>query len=575
MVKQDSFIAPDYGGGVDYTSGPENLSPTQLALGENWRFTNKGGFSTRLGTEQIGDLSTSAAVDNMFTHEPYNVMFAKSDVKIKQSVDGITWYDTGLTRTATEVEAMLSVDKDVHVSNQVDSYTRIAVSTLAADVAIGAGSFVLRTGDGVKFTSGTAYIDGEALTVASGPPGSDTCTLTGTAAAAHLTGAIVTQTTAPSGAPKASCLGLLEGSTLAGGVLATPSVLYYSAHATPTNPEYAYDYVANGAGFKSMPSDIKAIGSVNGAQIIVLKKGVHAATTFDVTTEALLTNEVHANFGGVNNRCIVQGQRSTYLLDGANKRIVPLVNDINGIRVIDDPMEQENNLDYPVQGFMKYIDQDQSGSFNFFDAARAEVKFCVLKNGIRYDVLFQESIGRWVIDIGANFKSRTNFKGDVVSGSDTDGTVYVENSGYTDNGVPIFHRMRSPTYNADDKRITLEFLKYICGGILSSLGEFRLKMYANDALLYDQTITADSLVAKGLMVRANGQQIGSGAIGQAAIGSGGEAPTGYRFTCPVGILFSGESFYFEIEIFDEGTQAEFRDSRVDYETDGELIATSF
>ena len=571
MAKRDAFVSANFGGGLDTQSGPENLDPTQLTVVENWRFMENGGVSTRLGHSLQADFGTDARIHNLFTHEPYDVLFGKSSTKIKQSLDAETWYDIGLTRTADEVEDFYSVEKDVHVSNQTDSYTRIAVSTVAA-VASGSGTLSVRAGDGGKFSSATFYVRGIAITNGT-LSGDDYSGCTGLTAAIAV-GDIITQTSSPSGAPKASCLGLLEGSTLAGGVLANKSVLYYTAHATPDDPQFGYDYSANGASFKFMPTDIEDIGSITGGAIIVLKKGLHYASTFEVTSEELLTTEIHGTFGGVNNRCIVQGQKMTYLLDARNKRIVPIINDIDGVRVIDDPMNQKKNLDYPIQGFMADIDTNQEDSYCFYNPVTTEVKFIVYKNNLSYEVILQENIGRWSIDTGKNMRCRANFLGKEYSGSDNTDDIYLENDGYTDNGFPINHRLLSKVYTIDDKRITMEFLNFICGGILSSIGEFTIRMYVNDSKQYDEDFTADFLVEKGLMTRSSRSvAIGKGSIGQTQIGSGGIVPSGYRFTCPIDILFSGESFQFELQVTDEGTQMELRDARIDYETDNESILT--
>ena len=573
MVKRDSFVAESYSG-ADYSSGAENLDPSWLPVAENWRFTNLGGAATRTGFELYADLGTSAAVDSIHTHEPYSVMFAKSGTAIKQSLNGTTWYDIGVTRTATEIDDFLSVEKDVHVSNPTDNYTRIAVTTLRTAITVASTEIDLRVGDGGKFgTSGTVYIEGDSISY--GGRTGDQLTSVTNISASHSVGAIITETSAPSSAPKASCLGLLEGATLAGGVAANRAYLYYSAHATGDNPEFAYDYTANGANFAPpFPTDIVDINSITGGSIIALKKGIHYASTFDVNSEELLITEIHNQFGGVNNRCLVQGQKMTYLLDAKNKRIVPIVNDQNGVNVLDDPNKQKNNLDYPVQGFMAGIDEDQSLSSTSFDPVTTEVVFTVYKNGFSHDVVLQENVNKWSIDIGKNFKCRTNFNGKSICGSDYNAEIYLNNSGLTDNTVGIHHRLLSPVYNIDDKRVTMEFLDYVCGGLLSSLGEFTLRMYVNDLKVFDQLVTADMLVAANLMSRSSGTPIGSGSIGPRSIGSGGASPpTGYRFTYPPTVLFSGETFQFEIEIFDEGTAMELRDSRLDYETDGESVFT--
>jgi hypothetical protein len=499
-------------------------------------------------------------------------MFCKSGTKIYQSTDGETWYDIGVTRTASEQDYFYSFGKDVYVTNKTDAFLRIAVSTLANAITPGSTTLDLRPGDGSFFTNGSAvvYIDGDEINYTA--ISTDQLTTVSNIATNHAAGAIITQTSTPSGAPKGSCIGELEGSLLVGGVSANPAVLYYSAAATLSNPEFAYDFTGNGAGSKLMPSDVRAIGSVTGGALIGLKKGIYYADQFQLDTGALVTRPLSIVHGVSNANAFAQGDRRTYVLTNTN-RFMPILSDANGVRIADDQTNDRNNIDYPLRSPLNDIDEDQSLSFTHYDPVNAEISASVLTASISQELILNEDLGKWSIDIGKDYQCKTNFLGRVYAGSDNTDSIYLDNEGMNDNGIEISHRVLSPLYTIDDKRITMECLTFVFGGLLSSQGQFVLRMYVDDSKVYDETITADELVEKGLMSRSSGTPIGSGTIGNTTIGHGGSAPTGYRFTCPIEILFTGETFQFEIEIFDEGTQMELRDSRLDYEYETDTTLT--
>lgn len=567
-MKQYSVVARHYGKGVNLTSGAENLPPEVLTVAENVRFNGEGGAFTRKGFELKADLATSAKVDTIHTHEPYSVMFCKSGTKIFQSLNGTTWYDIGVTRTAGEREFFFSYGKDVYATNKTDSFLRIVVSTLATAITGSSTEIDVRTGDGDSFTNGAAvvYIEGDSINYTA--VSSNQLTTVTNIATNHAVGTIITQTSTPSGAPKGVCIGELEGSLLVGGVSTNPASLYYSGASTTADPQFAYDFTDNGAGAKLMPSDVTALGSVTGGVIIGTKKGIHYADQFEVDTGGLLTRELSRVHSVPNAFCIAQADKRTYIFTG--KRILPLIVDQDGVRIEDYPNQPERNLDYPVRSFLTALDEDQSLSFVHFDPVNAELTFSVLKDGISQEIVYQEDIGAWSIDKGKTFSCKTNFQGRVWAGSDNTDEVYLDHELTTDNGIPILHRILSAVYTVDDKRASSEYLKMTYGGLLSAVGEFSFRIYVNSLLALEEAVTAEDLINKGLMSLSSGVPLGSGLLGAETLGSGGDSPDVFRFTYPYEMLLAGESIQFEFEVFDEGTQFELRDSRLDAETSEEL-----
>lgn len=574
-VKQYSIVAQNYAAGLDATSGPENLPPEALTVAQNVRYSNAGGVFTRMGFEvKNAALGSNAKVDTIHTHEAYDVMFCKSGTKIYQSTDGVTWYDIGVTRTASERDFFYSFGKDVFVTNKTDSFLRIAVSTLATALTGVSTEVVVRAGDGSQFTNGAAviYIEGDEINY--NGVTTDTLGSATNIAASHAAGTIITQTSTPSGGPKGSCIGELEGSLLVGGVSANPAVLYYSAASTAGDPQFAYDFTDNGAGSKLMPSDVVAIGSVTGGALIGLKKGIHYADQFQLDTGALITRPLTVTHGVPNAFAFAQTDKRTYALTNT-KRVVVILSDADGVRIADDDQDDRRNIDYPIRSILNNIDEDQSLSFDHYDPVSAHAIFSVLKDGISQELVLNEDLGKWSVDIGKVFSCKTNFKKRVYAGSDNAGKIYLDSELTTDDTLPILHRIVSPLYTMDDKRYSSEYLKFTFGGKLSGAGSFTLRMYVNGALADSIAVTAQQLVEKGLMSLLSGVPLGSGTVGAVTLGTGGSAPTVYTFPFPYEMLLSGESIQFEWEIFDEGTSFELLDSRLDAETSNELYSNSF
>src|SRR3989339_1210818 len=122
ISREYSIEAQNMSGGLNATSGIENLAPEQQSAAENVRYSDEGGIQPRNGVVLLTASGGGAKVGNIHTHRN-TVMFAKSGTKIYQSTD---WkkhsYTTGVTRTATEIDEFESVERDVFASNQTDAY---------------------------------------------------------------------------------------------------------------------------------------------------------------------------------------------------------------------------------------------------------------------------------------------------------------------------------------------------------------------------------------------------------------------------------------------------------------------
>ena len=583
MPRQTSFVFNGFRG-MDSSSGIESLGPSAgspdrypLLMIENGRITRDGGVYIRHGTETVADLGTSARVDNVygFEKDDWAVFFAKSSTGIYQSTDpdsGV-FYSIGVTRTASETDFFFGKRKDVFAINKTDGQLRIAISIIDS-INVAGGTVNLRAGDGLDVTAtGTIYIRGIAVTYT----GVSTDQLTGCTGltAAMVAGDIVTQTTALPNNPKGTCMGELEDSALAAGVSEDASALYWSEASSVAEPELFYDFPTEYV--TPLPRDITAIQSGNRATMIGMKKGIRYSPGFEITIGDPQIVSLSSTHSVPNPYCIAQTDEDFVILTGEG-RILPAGQTDAGFAIVEDVRNPRNDMDYPVQGFLRKNIDLADGSENFVaynPASREIVSSVKVTQGFNKDVILQRDIGAWSIDIGKTVACRTVFKGKTYGGDARNGKIYRDDSGVLDGDSPINFRMITGLMSLDEKRIQFDALGLTIGGLLSATGEFTLRVYGDGTKVFESDITADELVEKGLMFLTTGVGIGSGDVGSEQIGSGGNAIEGFAFTYPLELLLECHTLQVEIETQIEGVGIEIREMKIDIETEAEMQFNTF
>lgn len=581
MPTQVNFTATGFST-LDKSSGLENLPPranrpaiARVSVAENVRFTSEGGIQNRLGYEEKADLATAAKVDTLKAHEEYAVLFAKSSTTIKQSLDGATWYDIGVTRTAGEREFLFPNGKDMYATNQTDSFLRIAISTANGAIGTSDTTITVRTGDIGQFTAGggTVYIEGDAIAY-TGVSGNNLTGVTGIASE-HANGAIITQTSTPSNAPKGNCMTELEGAAVVGGVSANQNRISVSLPSTSDNPEYFYDFsTANGATEKEMSSEVTALKTGLGVMLIGMKRGIDFSNGFEPASGALLTHPLSRTHSIPNAFCITEMDQEFAVLTSEG-RILP-VQEIDGtFRIIDDPNNPEKNLDFPISQHIQDNKDQSDNSVNFihYDPIARELMVSILMtDSTTQELVYQRDVGAWSIDTSKDHGTKAMFKGRTYAGSDGDDKIYLDNEGRTDNTIPIESRIVTGLLTVDQKRLTNDFLGLKFGGLLSEAGEFVFRILVGGDTV-QATISGDDLVDNNLMSISGGVLIGGGLIGAEQIGAGGSFTEAYRFTLPYEFMLEGDAIQLEWQITDEGTAFELRDFQILGESEGELTLT--
>lgn len=386
---------------------------------------------------------------------------------------------------------------------------------------------------------------------------------------AMVTGDIVTQTTLYPNSPKGTCMGEILGACLMGGVAKDPSLLNYSVQSTGAAPTSFFDFASSGSGSKPMPRDITAILSGVRVTLIGMKKGLNYASGFDANG-ALLTTNLNGVHTIPNAKCITQQDENFAALTGEG-RIIPIGQTNAGFKIIEDPKNPHNDMDYNVQGYMQAnMDKtNTSNNFQFYDPGLRTLSNCIqIQSGLTAEVVQQTDVGAWSIDTTRNFSCKTLYKGKVYCGSDNMDAIYLQDVGIQDDVYDIPFRIVTGQMNYAFSRVSLDVLNVTINGLLAPTGQFIVNVYADGTLLYPITVTAAQLIAKGLMKINSGHPIGGGEVGADRIGDGGNGIQVYDFICPLEIMFECRKVQLEIISSDA---IEIRSFDIPVENEGEEL----
>ena len=559
-------------GGADFTSGIETLPPQVNKTGTcmlsnlvNCRVTQDGGVGNRAGFTQLVDLATSAKVDSCVSLPVYSVSFWKSGTSIfqalKSGLDVGTAYTIGVTRTAGEIDFLFVNEKDVYATNFTDSFTRTAVSKVAA-INSGANTFSVTAGDGTKFATGTVYIRGTAITdgTLSTDAYSGTSGLTGSMAI----GDIVTQTTTPA-APKGTGMAAFQGSALVG----RGDTLSVSLPSTDQEPQLFYDFsLTNGATAKRLSSGFSAVKTGLSVALVGMKDGIDVVTGFEPNSGGLLTMPVSRVHGVPNANCISEMDRQFVILTSTG-RIIPAAQTLNGFELLENPMKPKTNFDYAVQGYIqKNIDtSDLTQNRVFYNPATRILKATILCTNGKKEFILQTDIGAWSIDDSKNINCRLVLDGAEYAGDDSTGLIHRDEFGTTDNGTPIISTITTGRFTPS---VTGDYLSLNYRGVISGNGQFYQRIIHND-VIEEELILAEDMVADGQMSLSSGVSLGTGLLGAETMGGVGDKTEVFSFNYPYELLIEAESIQLEWQVQDEGSRLEIRSFSLQGETENTLL----
>lgn len=473
--------------------------------------------------------------------------------KIQYSHDAVTFYDTGLTRTATSTLNLTAQgfvegpDGDVFTGNQTDSPVRIAVGILKADVALN-GDIDVGTVYYSKFTaSGTVYVNGTAVTY-SGKDG--TSKLTGTNIAATSAGALVIQTSNPgTWTVKGYILLSVESRMVLMGVKDHENIVYNSDVYTLANPDNFYDFGAGSAGSKSLPGKITAgITGMSGG-FIFLARGIHRFTGFDTTTGALTSSEISNKYGAYNHRCVVDMDGQVSFM--GQKRLMPIsltLSPYGGTA----PFIGED-FDHPLRPWFDSHDDTnaQDRAYLKWDSSQKILKMGAAVGGALETYAHDKQAGAYLPTENRSVATSCMFLGRSFFGHTDNGKWYEDDLGRTNDGIPISHIISTGRIEYDKGRRFLNAKEFRYEGWITQATTHILRAYVNGAAdaSFEVEYASDDLITS-----QSGRPIGLRGIGISIPGgSPSDAVIVYPYVNRVLLVgLNGEDFRFEWEVTGDG-----------------------
>lgn len=294
------------------------------------------------------------------------------------------------------------------------------------------------------------------------------------------------------------------------------NVLYVSRPASPTNPQYCYDWTGSGSDAILCPADILALASTL-SRIFIFQDGridwidkSSYTTIGGVTT--FFRNPLALGDKVASKDCAVAaGDKLFYMTDRKRIRTV-------GYAVGVDQPEIGDLSEDPAVGIQLWLDRnlsdDQSGAFGWYDQANRLVKFHVRSRTSAFNdlVVSWDMVNKtFVVDGNKLFGAAVNHLGSSYAGSSVNGDVYRDEFGGDDDGSPIVgYRVSAPLFLGADATYKVWNGCKLTGTIGQQSSFTQLIMV--DGRAVDQSDVDYSTAILG------GAQVGGSPIGQNPVG---------------------------------------------------------
>lgn len=238
------------------------------------------------------------------------------------------------------------------------------------------------------------------------------------------------------------------------------NMLYISKGITKNTPTDSYDFVGTGSENLFFHSDIEAISS-NKGKVYIFTANTIEVLTKDTVTVGTVTSRYSTPIAGENrvasSRSVVIADDRIFFFAKGNKvrtlEFIPWVTDIS-VGDLSDRAGQS------IQRFLDSLDDDQSSCFWYYNKEKKQVYFHLKERGENFNnvVLVYDVINdNFLIDTNKYFSDIVKCDGKYYAGSDTNGEIYLDDTGNMDNGQPIRRERRNAPLSFGNPNIRKEF----------------------------------------------------------------------------------------------------------------------
>lgn len=347
---------------------------------------------------------------------------------------------------------------------------------------------------------------------------------------------------------------IVESKLLVMGRIDYEEIVYYSATADISTPEFLWDFDANGSFQKQLPMKITAAIQGVGGGYIFGRKGIHKINGFEASSGGLLTEEISKEYGAYNSRCVVDMDGVVAFQGG--KRLMPITLTLTP-EAVTAPFLGEK-FDHPIRPWFESHDDptQQEAAYMKWDSTQKILKIGAVVNGALETYVHDNQNPGFLPKENRSVATSVMFLGKSWFGHRDNGKWYEDDTGRTNDGIPIRHSVTTGRIECDKGRQWMKGKEFAYEGWITQAASHVLRVYTDGSTQpsFEEEVTWDFLVENDMVDMSKSRTVGLRGAGLSTPGgAGGETITLYHFEIPFTIRgINGDDFRFEWEIAGEG-----------------------
>jgi len=382
--------------------------------------------------------------------------------------------------------------------------------------------------------------------------------ISGIPAAGLSIGDVLLQTSNPSTFPSTfngTFMFDLDSRLYVGGRLYYENILYGSAPEDAANPQFFYDFLGNGAVSKvfsgKLTGGIKGIGRA----YLFTQNQCFQFTGVDPSTGGVLITPISQQYGAYNPRCVIDMEGTVAFF--GKKRLIPIEITLAPSGVSAPVLNV--NFDNNIRPWLASLDSDdqQGDAKLFYDKTQQILKVQARRNGVLETYGFDRGNGSFIPIEVRSAKCFSMFNGNSYFGHVSNGKVYHDDIGLTNDGLSIYHAWATGEIEADKGRKYMQGYNVQYTGYMSKGCEHTVNVYLDGSSIasYSQSFD-DSLVTETI-----GVSLGSNLLpADGTFGGSQDIPKVFRFRNEILLIgLSGESYRIEWVTVKEGVYLKVSD----------------
>jgi hypothetical protein len=315
-----------------------------------------------------------------------------------------------------------------------------------------------------------------------------------------------------------------------------------------THPQFFYDFQGNGAVSKvftgKLTGGIKGVGRA----YLFTQDQCFQFNGVDITTGGLLVQPISQQYGAYNPRCIVD-MEGTIAFFG-KRRLIPIEITLAPGSVSAPALNV--NFDDKLRAWLSSLDDDvdQEDAKLFYDKTNQILKIQARRGGVLETYGFDRANGSYFPMEVRSAKSFTMFQGKKYFGHVSNGKIYRDDYGATNDGIAIYHAWATGDIEDDKGRKYLQAYTLSYKGNMSTGSEHRVNVYVDGSSIPSYSQVYDDT----LIVSTVGTSLGSNLMPSlGSIGGSQDTPIIYPYENEILLIgLSGERFRIEWVTIKEG-----------------------